>query len=332
MNKNQHLVIDYIENNRTNSYPIPNERLEKADEYLKNSYLKGLSILLVQSTGVSDANRSFFNRILLGAKLKQNQQDFLRQAYEIEAEDFDKIIEVLKENPLKYRFVVDALLMCNVDQYSEEKMKLVAGLMECFALTQKEAEYLVKISRAILLQNSDEYINCDKIRPNSIDWKYFLDYAFNFVNGIFVNTEDTIAISYVNKSEIKNINNILKDKKKIFLNNIILNIDNTDYFYNDQEFIIRELYMLNTDVFSETSFSFTRFLLPKGSITVMKECRCKGRTEIYFEEDVDSPSGCDEVFCKSGKVIIENCDFAKEGFIKYKEDKHGCILLWGEDL
>lgn len=218
MNENIKKLMEFIDKNRYVNYPIENKELIAGEDYVKNLYLKMLAVMMQQAGQTDEVGTAFFTRIVAGAQTEQTVQDYRRQALEIEVEDFRKFTEVLQENPLKYRFVVDALLLTGIGSQSKEQQQLLVGVMEFLNIGKAEAVYLVQLSRSILMQDNAEYDKAEASRPKTISFELFLEYTRLYAY-VLSNDEEYIYISFPQKTEFELTQADLR-AKKIYLNNL----------------------------------------------------------------------------------------------------------------
>ena len=218
MNENIKKLMEFIDKNRYVNYPIENKELIAGEDYVKNLYLKMLAVMMQQAGQTDEVGTAFFTRIVAGAQTEQTVQDYRRQALEIEVEDFRKFTEVLQENPLKYRFVVDALLLTGIGSQSKEQQQLLVGVMEFLNIGKAEAVYLVQLSRSILMQDNAEYDKAEASRPKTISFELFLDYTLLYAH-VLSNNEEYIYISFPQKTEFELAQADFR-AKKIYLNNL----------------------------------------------------------------------------------------------------------------
>lgn len=218
MTENIKKLMEFMDKTKFANYPIANRALAESGDYVKNLYLKMLAVTLQQAGETDGARGSFFTRLVSGVQTEQSVQDYLRQALEIEIEDFGKWAEALRDNPLKYRFIVDALLLTGMGGQSKESKNLLVGLMEALKLDKAEVSYLVRLSRSILTQDSAEYDEAEASRPQAVSFELFLEYTLLYAH-VLSNNEEYIYISFPQKTEFELAQADFR-ARKIYLNNL----------------------------------------------------------------------------------------------------------------
>lgn len=153
------LLEDIKEHNYIN-YPIKNELLESQTDYIKNTYFTLLAVVLQQGGEVKSGQRSLFQRLLIGAAAEHDMQDHIRRALEFDVEtymDFMSQLKELDEMSLKYRFLVDAVVLACCDVPTEEQLELLALFMGSLELSKDDVEYISDLCRSILEQDAALY-------------------------------------------------------------------------------------------------------------------------------------------------------------------------------
>lgn len=157
-------LCEYMDRNKAKNYPIYNQYLNQETDYIKNAYFKMLAVILQQAE-ISNEQRNLFGRMIAGMATDYTEEDYLRQALEIEIKEYVDFSEQCKEMDLKYRFLLDALLLTALDNKDQDQLSLVANFMEALKLQKNEVKYLSMLARSILEQSSLLYIQAENIRP-----------------------------------------------------------------------------------------------------------------------------------------------------------------------
>jgi len=143
-------LCEYIDKNRAKNYPIKNTMLENETDFIKNNYFKMLAVLLQQGDEVTGGQENLFKRLLEGVKTDYKLEDYMRQALEITVEEFIDFTAAYKESPLKYRFVLDGILLINAEKRNKDVYKLLASFCEALLLNKEEVNYLSEVGKSIL--------------------------------------------------------------------------------------------------------------------------------------------------------------------------------------
>ncbi len=192
-NVNIKKLCKYLTENKANHYQIENAFLSGATDFIKNGYLKMLAVILQQSEEITDSQLMIFKRILAGAKTDFAVEDYLRMALEIEVDDFIKFAAECKELPIKYRFILDAMILSGVSGKNEEQINLIADFCEFLAVDYQEVKYLANMAKAILSLNAASYVDTEESKNNSIPSNVYGGYIRLLPNNcIFSNSNMTI--------------------------------------------------------------------------------------------------------------------------------------------
>ena len=169
-------LCDYIDKNRAKNYPIHNSFLSGETDYIKNAYFKMLAVILQQGNEIGAEQRNLFERQIVGVNCDYSMADYFRQALDIKIDEYVDFTEQCKEMSVKYRFILDALLLTAVDSKDESQIKLVASFVESLKISKNELKYLSSLAKAFLEQNLAEYVNaeqqCSTSVPNDVAKEY----------------------------------------------------------------------------------------------------------------------------------------------------------------
>lgn len=161
-------LCDYIDQNKAANYPIGNAQLADATDYIKNAYFKMLAVVLQQGAEITPAQRNLLQRMVAGANCDHAPEDYLRQALEIKVEEYVDFAAECKELPVKYRFILDALLLIAVEEKNEDQLKLAANFVESLKINKEEITYLAQLAKAILSQSACECADLEENKPTAI--------------------------------------------------------------------------------------------------------------------------------------------------------------------
>ncbi len=219
------------------SYPVPNQGLQNSTDYLKNTYLKMLAVLLQQPLEIHPSQECLFIRIVEGAKAEYSVQDYVRQALEVDIKEFEEFVSHFTGYLLRFRFILDAVLLCFVSKAEKSQIQLLAAYIEALALEKEEIQYLLEAAKYILEQDVKGYMEREELLPNSIPDNYFQEYLALFATGketVVHNSEERLWIKCFSKQELdlepyiekpddgisKYFNNTHIRQKRIYIENI----------------------------------------------------------------------------------------------------------------
>lgn len=149
---------EYLDQNTPQRYPIGNSELAGATDYIKDGYFRMLAVVMQQSKGVSDSQMGLFRRLIQGGGAEKTAEDYLRMALDIEIEDYLRYTETCRETDLKYRWVLDALILTCIQEKTDEQLALIAHFIESYGISKDELRYLAAMARAIVGMNTADYV------------------------------------------------------------------------------------------------------------------------------------------------------------------------------
>ena len=152
-------LCDYIDQNKAKNYPIKNEILKSEEDFVKNGYLRMLAVVLQVGDSIQDGQMNLYKRIVAGAEAENSVEDYMRQAMEIEIQEYLDFVNVCEEGKLKYRFILDAMLLTVDGEEKENRLKFITSFCEDIKLKKEEMSYLVAMAKAILEQNESKYVD-----------------------------------------------------------------------------------------------------------------------------------------------------------------------------
>lgn len=184
-------LCEYIDRNRTKNYPIYNERLAAETDYIKNAYFRMLAVILEQGEDISDAQRNLFERQVAGAECVSSVEEYFRQALEIEVEEYINFTEQCREMEIRYRFLLDALLLMASERVNDAQLRLAANFAEALKIKKEELNYLAQLAKAILEQSASAYVTAEENRISSVPYDTVREYA-DFLGEVCQNANRTI--------------------------------------------------------------------------------------------------------------------------------------------
>ncbi len=170
------MLCNYLDENIARHYPIPNAELADSTDYLKNGYLKMLAVVMQQAGNSSEAQLAFFKRIIEGAKADDKAEDYLRKALDIEIADYVDFCEECKNSGLKYRWVLDAIILACIKERPDEQISLIAQFCESYEISRKELQYIATMARAIVSMDTSDYVTAYEIKEDTIPDSVFDEY------------------------------------------------------------------------------------------------------------------------------------------------------------
>lgn len=314
-------LCEYLNNNIAERYPIENEELANNTDYIKNGYLKMLAVVLQQSENIYDSQLNMFKRIVSGAGTDKKAEDYLRMALDIEIEDYIKFSNECKDLNLKYRWVLDVLIITCVQNKEPEQIVLVAQFCESLKITKKELNYIATMAGAIVRMSAFDYVCAYEIKEDTIPDYVFSDYMCLVSNGCVCSNEhmtilqatcrEDVTVQILEK--IKEINtpcikiigaimdaddckNIFENREKVILENckFIGGNNNSLLFKCCSEIIISNSCFEN--------FSKRTLIFNDSNSIMVRDCKFKNCKMYYRESRYD--------WTVFGGVIYSDCPFS----------------------
>lgn len=222
-------LCEYIDKTKYKNYPISNYLLNSVDEYIKNSYFKMLAVVLQSEGNVNEEQKNLLQRMIAGARCDYTMEDYFRQALSIEIEDFEGFMNSLRGLTLRYRFILDGLILNASYKDNVKGIKLLASLAEILKISKEELQYLVLLGKAILEQNTGAYFVAQE--QVAVQEPVAKDYLSLFVQnkGIWQDNDITILYSLDNSDVNIMMLDRIKNKKTNTLKLLNLKFNIADY-------------------------------------------------------------------------------------------------------
>lgn len=196
-------LIEQIRKRNYVNYPLENKKLKDETDYIRNNYFKHLALVLTQRGETSENQRYLFSRMLTGVAAEAEIEEYLRQAMEIEIEEYEGFMEQMKEMALRYRFVLDAVLIACCDECSDGQKELLALFMESLKVGLDEAAFICGIARSILEQDAKGYwqgLQASKeVSFRNFAAEYAVDFAGEYLCKI---TDNSLFLYFPEKTEL----------------------------------------------------------------------------------------------------------------------------------
>ena len=171
------ILCQYLDDNVAQRYPISNSELAGSTDYIKNGYLKMLAVVM-QQANITNAQLIMFGRIVAGANVDKVPTDYLRMALDIEIKDYINFTNECKDSILRFRWVLDALIISCVKERSDKQVRLIAQFTESYKITKEELKYISTMAKAILTMDVAKYVSAYEIKVESVPDIIFSDYMY----------------------------------------------------------------------------------------------------------------------------------------------------------
>lgn len=306
-------LCDYIDKNRAKNYPVHNSFLSDETDYIKNAYFKMLAVILQQGNDIGAGQRNLFERQIIGVNCDYSMADYFRQALDIKIDEYVDFIELCKEMSVKYRFILDSLLLTAVDLKDESQIKLIASFAEDLKVSKEELQYLVSLAKAILEQNLTNYVSLETNYSNNVPNNVGKEYVGTMFQGqIYSNNTLTIIYSsQENDVSIDKLNIIAEhNTPMIKLENIHVSIAQYPLAFQDYQEVIIENCAFDGEKYPIKFINCDK--------VIIKSCVFRGFSYFAINED---NVGNMEI----KDTLFENCIYKySRGYPDWKEI--GCVI------
>ena len=267
-------LCKYLENSKAKRYPINNKILWESTDFIRNGYLKMLAVIMQQADEITEAQMCIFKRIVTGSGTEENYNQYLRMALDIEIEDFLKFTDELKRIALKYRFILDAVILVGVEKKNDEQIALVAEFCEVLGIERNNVWYITAMARAILEMNLSKYVDAYEIKTDTVPDYIFNDYMYLISKScICCNDHLTIFQPTCDKDVTVEVLEKIKtlNTPRVKLINVTVDLSEYPLLFSDREEVIIE------------SCHFTKGLKYSVSFKNCKNVRFSNTTFDYFK-------------------------------------------------
>lgn len=344
-------LLEQIKKQNYRNYPIKNTLLESETDYIKNNYFRHLALTLTQKGEASENQRYLFSRMLEGVEAEDKIEDYLRQAMDIEIDQYIEFMDQLKEKEIRYRFLLDAALIICCDIHTEEQEELLACFMETLKISLADAAFICETTRNVLKQDRDRYLgqmNANYgISFRDFAKEYFIDHA-----GELVRSNELVQWYFPVKKKVSkdmlhagNVQGAFEEIKEVRIRNAIFDVNTEELTFKKCGKIILEdcefrggEYSIHLVMNSEVEFRncfFTDFVRraiivdcsSKASIR-FHQCDFK-KCYLYYEQKEKSWKQIGGVIGSKANSIfyIENSTFTDCGVINRKDCYASAIIL-----
>lgn len=172
------ILYNYLKNNVAKQYPVLNEELAQSMDYIKNGYLKMLAVVMQQGDITTKAQLEMFKRILEGAESEDKAEDYLCMAWEIEVQDYIDFTRECKKLNIKYRWVLDAIILTCIQERKQEQLELIAHFCESYEISKEELQYIAAMAHAIVSVDMSAYVTAEELKVDTVPDETFSGYRY----------------------------------------------------------------------------------------------------------------------------------------------------------
>ncbi|MGL5916608.1 MAG: hypothetical protein ACRCZC_02770, partial [Culicoidibacterales bacterium] len=169
-------------------FTYKNHPLVRADDATKQLYLTVLASVFNYMQHDFTTNLIFFSRLHQAVRAEGTVTGVLKTASDLDEYIYDEFFPNLIESPLRYNFIVDALILSSCHgQPAVQTLHYLAELANLLGFDQDGLAQMTTLSKIILLQNGTLFQQAFEQLNPILD--YFLYYTQTFVTGVLVANE-----------------------------------------------------------------------------------------------------------------------------------------------
>ena len=214
------------------AYPIKDHPLRHMDEYSQKLYLTMLACIAQFDTNNIEDKLRFIQRIICGSNINIKIEDISKAALQINGKLMDEFNIALSSSGLSINFAVDIILVANLSGKCEEDiLEYISSLFEVIKLSKKDIQFVIKMSKAILMQDAEIYediLSDPSIAVKLVSFKMYTadisknryDYYIieNSLNKIVIKSKEKVVFNC-------NLQELLNGKSDVALENLIINLN-----------------------------------------------------------------------------------------------------------
>jgi hypothetical protein len=261
-------------------------------------------------------------------------EEYLRMALDIEPEDYVKFTEECKSLDLKYRWVLDAIIITCIKERTEEQLSLIAHFCESYEISKKELQYIAAVAKAFLSMSETEYVNAYEIKEESVPDTVFGDYMYLITKSSILSNEH-ITIFQPSCREDVTVQALERIQE---LNTPVVKITGAELSLQDYELVFRDKEKV---ILEGCSFTGKGKVILDDSRIFFEDSTSKGYPICFY--------GCNQIVIKNCRftdfqsktlviddaesVMVDGCEFTNCKIIYYgdylKELKNDCFNKYG---
>ena len=204
--KNTKKVQSTLEKLQPSLHPVKEHPLSNCEEFVQKLYITQLCVMAEYENEDVENSLKFVQRIMAGAKMKENITEYRKNAMEMKLEQIEEFILQCKENKLCDIFIIDSLLLTMGNGKANQKqVGYLAEMAEALGINKKRMGYLCEIAVCILEQDSEKYQKVSAKIPHDVRNEIVecvIGYLKEFVVGVLVDTDEMFYVYAPEKTEI----------------------------------------------------------------------------------------------------------------------------------
>jgi len=185
MDINTDKIISFLQEAKHKLNKLEGHVLSKKDIYSKELYMILLSCTAFVGGDVGKMQLSFLSSILNAAGLKEGIESYFNKATDLNLDTLKEFIDKILEGNLQYNFILDSLILSNLDDnIGEKESDFVGELAEALKIDKEEMEFLCDLAICILEQSNKSFNEMLNRVPNKLIISEFKPYLLEFTDGL----------------------------------------------------------------------------------------------------------------------------------------------------
>lgn len=229
INKKVELVRSALIKNSPLNHPLIGHPIAECEEFVKQLYIDNLCVIAQYENEDTENQLKFIQRIMAAAAMQESIMENVKNALQLNAEQFGEFIRQCRENKLSDIFLLDSMLIACADGVPNKKqIEFLAEIAQGLGIGRQRLEWLSGLAKCILAQDSDQYAELCKQIPHDERTEILpciICYLKEFVTGVLVDTDDLLYIYAKTKAEFDFSQLGVLSRKNIIIENIIFKHD-----------------------------------------------------------------------------------------------------------
>jgi len=170
-----------LTNKKSEIYAIKNTDLAKLPDSSKDLYIEFLYTIIQYKNRITQMQMILFERMINGMNgNNKSLKEYGAKALRISKKDLDDFLIVMKEEKVKYYFVLDGLLLIKLGTATEDTYEYFSELIEIFGINKDDLNFISLVAKAVLLQQPSCYDAAKEIITANVSNLDFSPYVSNF--------------------------------------------------------------------------------------------------------------------------------------------------------
>lgn len=229
INKKVELVRSALIKNSPLNHPLTGHPIAECEEFVKQLYIDNLCVIAQYENEDTENQLKFIQRIMAAAAMQDSIMENVKNALQLNAEQFGEFMQQCRENKLSDIFLLDSMLIACADGVPNKKqIEFLAEIAQGLGIGRQRLEWLSGLAKCILAQDSEQYAELCKQIPHDEKTEILpcvVCYLKEFVTGVLLDIDDLLYIYAKTKAEFDFSQLGVLSRKNIIIENIIFKYD-----------------------------------------------------------------------------------------------------------